>query len=48
MAKKQTKTKAKQCPPFTFFFGPTLKALDELGGSGSNDEIYNRVIIIRD
>jgi len=44
MAKKQTK--AKNCPPIPFFFVPTLKALDELGGSGSNEEIYNRVITI--
>jgi len=44
MAKKQTT--AKNCPPFHFFFIPTLKALDELGGSGSNEEIYNRVLII--
>lgn len=44
MAKKQIK--AKKCPAYTFFFVPTLKALDELGGSGSNSEIYNRVITI--
>lgn len=44
MAKKQTK--AKKCPPIPFFFVPTLKALDELGGSGSNEEIYNQVITI--
>ena len=44
MAKKQTKTK--KCPAYTFFFEPTLKALDELGGSGSNEEIYNRVLTI--
>lgn len=44
MAKKTTK--AKNCPPIPFFFVPTLKALDELGGSGSNEEIYNRVLII--
>lgn len=44
MAKKQTK--AKKCPAYTYFFVPTLKALDELGGSGSNEEIYNRVITI--
>lgn len=42
MAKKQIK--AKKCPAFTFFFAPTLKALDELGGSGSNEEIYNQVL----
>ena len=44
MAKKQTK--AKKCPAYTFFFDPTLRALDELGGSGSNEEIYNRVLAI--
>lgn len=44
MAKKQTAVKI--CPPFTYFYGPTLKALDELGGSGSNEEIYNRVLLI--
>lgn len=44
MAKKQTK--AKKSPAYTFFFEPTLKALDDLGGSGSNEEIYNRVLTI--
>lgn len=44
MAKKQTK--AKKCPAYTFFFAPTLKALDELGGSGSNEEIYNQILAI--
>ncbi len=44
MAKKQTTMK--NCPPFTYFYAPTLKALDELGGSGSNEEIYNRVLLI--
>ena len=44
MAKRQAK--AKKCPAFTFFLEPTLKALDELGGSGSNEEIYNRVLTI--
>ncbi|MBR2630527.1 MAG: Mrr restriction system protein [Bacteroidaceae bacterium] len=44
MAKKQSITK--NCPPIQFFFVPTLKALDELGGSGSNEEIYNRVLIM--
>lgn len=44
MAQKQSK--AKNCPPIPFFFVPTLKALDELGGSGSNEEIYNRVLTI--
>ena len=44
MAKQQDK--AKNCPQIPFFFAPTLKALDELGGSGSNEEIYNRVLTI--
>jgi len=44
MAKKTIKSK--NCPPIPFFFVPTLKALDELGGSGSNEEIYKRVITI--
>lgn len=44
MTKKQVKTK--NCPPFHFFFIPTLKALDELGGSGSNEEIYRTVVSI--
>lgn len=44
MGKKQSKEK--NCPPIPFFFVPTLKALDELGGSGSNEEIYNRVLIL--
>ena len=44
MAKKQSK--AVNCPQYRDFFEPTLKALDELGGSGSNEEIYNRVVNI--
>ncbi len=44
MTKKQTAVK--NCPPFTYFYAPTLKALDELGGSGSNEEIYNKVLLI--
>lgn len=44
MAKKQAIEK--KCPPFHFFFFPTLKALDELGGSGSNEEIYKKVVAI--
>ena len=36
----------KLCPSHTFFFAPTLKALDELGGSGSNEEIYKKVVSI--
>ena len=44
MAQKQSKVK--NCPPTTYFFKPTLEALDELGGSGSIEEIYNRVLNI--
>lgn len=44
MANKQAK--ASNCPSYQFFFKPTLQALDELGGSGSNEEIYNRVLLI--
>ena len=44
MAKKQSKLV--NCPQYREFFEPTLKALDELGGSGSNEEIYNRVVNI--
>ena len=44
MAKKQLKVV--NCPQYREFFEPTLKALDELGGSGSNEEIYNRVVSI--
>lgn len=44
MAKKQAIEK--KCPPFHFFFAPTLNALDELGGSGSNEEIYKKVVAI--
>lgn len=44
MAKKQSKVV--NCPQYREFFEPTLKALDELGGSGSNEEIYNRVVNI--
>lgn len=44
MAKKQSKVV--NCPQYREFFEPTLKALDELGGSGSNEEIYNRVVSI--
>ena len=42
-----TRQKSKKlCPSHTFFFAPTLKALDELGGSGSNEEIYKKVVSI--
>lgn len=43
MSKKQM---SKKCPPFHFFFAPTLKALNELGGSGSNEEIYKKVVLL--
>ena len=45
MPKKKSTTK-KLCPRFDYFLEPTLKALDMLGGSGSNDEIYKHVLII--
>ena len=41
MAKQASK---KKCPPYPFFFIPTLKALEELNGSGSNEEIYKKVV----
>ena len=44
MAKKQSKTT--NCPQIRFFYEPTLRALNELGGSGSNEEIYNKVVAI--
>ena len=44
MAKKQSKTT--NCPQVRFFYEPTLRALNELGGSGSNEEIYNKVVAI--
>lgn len=36
----------KLCPSYKHFFEPTLKALDMLGGSGSNEEIYRKVLEI--
>lgn len=42
MAKK--KYTKRLCPSYQFFFKPVLEALDGLGGSGSNEEIYNRVV----
>lgn len=42
MRKKNTIKKL--CPPHQFFFEPTLRALGNLGGSGSNTEIYKQVI----
>ena len=44
MAKK--KTSKKLCPNLDYFFEPVLKALDMLGGSGSNEEIYKKVLAI--
>ena len=44
MAKKNTSKKL--CPSYKHFFEPTLKALDLLGGSGSNEEIYKKVLEI--
>lgn len=44
MAKKNTSKKL--CPDRQFFYEPTLKALDMLGGSGSNGEIYKKVLEI--
>jgi restriction system protein len=35
-----------ECPQTKYFFEPTLKALHALGGSGANDEIYNKVVSI--
>lgn len=45
MVKKKNDTK-KHCPSYKHFFEPTLKALDMLGGSGSNEEIYKKVLEI--
>lgn len=36
----------KKCPVYKFFLHPTLKALYDLGGSGSNEEIYKKVLSI--
>lgn len=44
MAKKNEKVK--NCPTIQSFIVPTLKALDALGGSGSNEEIYKQVVNI--
>ncbi len=44
MAKKNTSKKL--CPSHQFFYEPTLKALDKLGGSGSNEEICKCVLEI--
>lgn len=40
------KTIKKECPGYKFFFLPIIKALNNLGGSGSNEEIYKEVIVI--
>lgn len=44
MAKK--KYTKRLCPSYQFFFKPVLEALSQLGGSGSNEEIYKKVITI--
>lgn len=44
MATKQRNKKL--CPGHKFFFIPTLQALDMLGGSGSNEEIYKKVVTL--
>lgn len=41
MAKKTSK---KKCPGYQFFIKPTIDALYQLGGSGTNSEIYKKVI----
>ena len=43
--KKKNRTK-KLCPSADFFYQPTLQALDMLGGSGSNEEIYKKILTI--
>lgn len=43
--KKKNRTK-KLCPSADFFYQPTLQALDMLGGSGSNEEIYKKILAI--
>ena len=45
MAKTKRATK-KLCPSTEFFYEPSLKALDALGGSGSTGEIYKKVLSI--
>ena len=44
MAKKSSSKKL--CPSATFFYEPTLKAIELLGGSGSTQEIYKKVITL--
>lgn len=41
---KKRNTPKKLCPKYEFFYEPTLRALDNLGGSGSNAEIYKQVV----
>ena len=43
--RKKNSTK-KLCPATHFFYEPTLRALDMLGGSGSNEEIYKKILSI--
>ena len=43
---KKNNTKKRLCPGASFFYRPTLEALDMLGGSGSTDEIYKKVLSI--
>lgn len=40
----KNKTTKKNCPGHYFFFKPTLQALNKLGGSGTNEEIYKQII----
>lgn len=35
----------RKCPTYKYFFLPTLRALQQLGGSASNGEIYKRVLL---
>lgn len=44
MAKNNTTKKL--CPSYDNFFEPTIKALEMLGGSGTNDEIYKKILLI--
>lgn len=41
-------TTKKLCPSYDKFFEPTMKALEMLGGSGTNDEIYKKILVITD
>lgn len=42
MKKKRIQRK---CPTYKHFFMPVLKALQDLGGSAANDEIYKRILM---